>query len=82
MAQGGVGLPLGQVDLINSGSGPQGLDDRVAPFNDTVCLASARRRAFAGFLPHMVQLASQLSYCNDQWRPQADSSPAVGTHSS
>jgi hypothetical protein len=38
MAQGGVGLPPGDVDLVDGGPGPQGLDYRVAPLDEAVGL--------------------------------------------
>ena len=43
MAQGGVGLPPGNVNFINNGSGPQRLYHRVAPFNEAICLRLLNR---------------------------------------
>ena len=49
VTQGAVGVPLGQVDLINGGPGTQCLDDRVASFNDAIRFGIPLGRAFAVF---------------------------------
>ena len=41
VAQSGIGLPLGDIYLVNGGARPEGLDDGVAAFDDAVGLLLA-----------------------------------------
>ena len=58
MPQSGVGLAAGQIELVDAGTGPEGLQHGVAPFDDAVGLG-------LGLHPALLHGLSRLSLCDN-----------------